>query len=211
MKTELAPILPCGGIRNTLLAALFFILALAPVQARAHKVTVFAWVEGDTVFTQCKFAGGRYAKGARLEVYNDTGEKLLEGLTDEQGQFTFKPPSPQALRIVLMAGTGHRGEWRVAADEFASAGAADKSKPAAAISPAATAEHDPPPAKNVTLAADELQALVEASLEKKLAPVLRRLEQQAQGPALSDIIGGIGYILGLVGLGAYIHARRLTG
>ena len=57
----------------------------------------------------------------------------------------------------------------------------------------------------------ELQALVEAALDKKLAPILHRLGNVEQGPTLSDIIGGIGYIIGLVGLGAYIHSRRKSG
>jgi len=44
----------------------------------------------------------------------------------------------------------------------------------------------------------------------KLAPVLKklsRLESQG-GTGLTDILGGIGYILGLMGLGAYVHSRR---
>ena len=46
-------------------------------------------------------------------------------------------------------------------------------------------------------------------LDKKLKPVLKMLaESRNQGPEIRDIFGGIGYILGLVGLGAYIHYRK---
>ena len=31
---------------------------------------------------------------------------------------------------------------------------------------------------------------------------------QEKGPSMSEIIGGIGYILGLVGLGAYVRYRK---
>jgi nickel transport protein len=182
------------------------------MSARAHKVTVFAWVEGDTVFTQSKFAGGRLAKGARLEVYNSAGEKLLEGASDDQGQFAFKAPKPEALRIVLTAGAGHRGEWQVAAEEFTAATVMPK--PAAAeagnIPPQTTAPTHSS-ADTVTLSSAELQALIENAIDRRLVPVLRRLEQQGQEPSLNDIIGGIGYILGLVGLGAYMHSRRKNG
>jgi nickel transport protein len=63
----------------------------------------------------------------------------------------------------------------------------------------------------VSLSADELQALIEASLDKKLAPILHRLGDLAPGPSLSDILGGIGYIIGLVGLAAYLRSHRKSG
>ena len=58
---------------------------------------------------------------------------------------------------------------------------------------------------------DEIRQVVEKSLDQKLKPVLNILvESQQSGPTLRDILGGIGYILGLMGLGAYIHFRRKT-
>ena len=198
----------CVGLAFSLIC----LLAMAPLPAWAHKVTVFAWVEGDTVFTQSKFAGGRRAKGGRIEVYNSAGEKLLEGLSDDQGQFVFKASKPEALRIVLTAGAGHRGEWRVAAEEFAAATVTPKPTVAAAAGiPPQTTTSTAVPADAVRLSSGELEALIEKVIERKLAPLLRRLEQQAQEPSLNDIIGGIGYILGLVGLGAYMHSRRKSG
>lgn len=186
-------------------------LAASPVMA--HKVTVFAWVEGGTVHTESKFSGGRQAKGARIEVYNQAGEKLLEGRTDDQGRFDFEPPGPEALRIVLVAGAGHRNEWRLAAEEFDNRPAAEDTgdRPA----PQVTAPTAPPARasrnETITLTRAELEELIEAALDKKLAPVVHRLAQLGQGPRLPDIIGGIGYILGLVGLAAYLKARRRSG
>ncbi|MGD8267671.1 MAG: hypothetical protein PVF55_05850, partial [Desulfobacterales bacterium] len=57
----------------------------------------------------------------------------------------------------------------------------------------------------------ELKTLIEGALEKKLAPIRRQLAQLAQRPSLHDIIGGLGYIMGLVGLGAYMQSRRKSG
>jgi nickel transport protein len=33
-------------------------------------------------------------------------------------------------------------------------------------------------------------------------------ETRQSGPGFRDIVGGIGYILGLVGIAAYVHSRR---
>ncbi len=195
------------------MAAIVLLTAIAATSAWAHKVTVFAWVEDNTVHTQSKFSGGRSAKNAPIVVFNASGEKLLEGRTDTQGRFAFTPPKPEALRVVLMAGSGHRGEWTVAAEEFDihRTAAAPRSTSAGAEQPESDHEHAHPTDEAVTLSADELQIMIEAALDKKLAPVLRRLEVQEQGPALKDVFGGIGYIVGIVGLVAYLRSRRKSG
>ena len=59
-------------------------MALAP-SALAHKVNVFAWVEGDTVHVEGYFAGNKKAQDSLVEVFDRTGEKLLDGRTDQQG------------------------------------------------------------------------------------------------------------------------------
>jgi nickel transport protein len=189
---------------------LMLVCLLVPTTAMAHKVTVFAWVEGNTVHTESKFSGGRVAKDSRIEVYDTEGQKLLEGRTDDQGRFTFQAPRQEALRIVLIAGTGHRNEWRVAAEEFTDA----PSAPPASVTtgampqPASTGQAE---SGTLTVSPVELQALIEQALDRKLAPIMHRLVALDKGPSLSDIIGGIGYIIGLVGLGAYIHSRRKSG
>jgi nickel transport protein len=46
-------------------------------------------------------------------------------------------------------------------------------------------------------------------MEKELGPVLKMLaELRGQGPSVSDILGGIGYIFGLMGVGAYFNYRH---
>jgi len=55
----------------------------------------------------------------------------------------------------------------------------------------------------------ELQSVVEEALEKKLQPVMKMLAESKQGgPTVKDIFSGIGYIIGLAGIAAYIHSRK---
>ena len=57
--------------------------------------------------------------------------------------------------------------------------------------------------------ADEIEQAVEKALDKKLKPVIKMLSESLdRGPTVSEILGGIGYILGLMGVGAYFHYRR---
>ncbi len=199
------------------LVALLAFLALSvfwSVPVHAHKVTIFAWAEGDMVHTQSKFSGGRRVKNAPVEVYDAQGKKLLEGRTDDRGEFVFKSPGKGPLRIVLIAAMGHKAQWTLSAGElagsvepFASPAPAQASTSVDKPSPAPAAPASP------TLSTAEWQAAVqtavEKALDKKLKPVIELLvDAQNPDPSFKDIVGGLGYILGLVGVGAYFNCRR---
>ena len=102
--------------QTILIFLVFFFLGVSPV--RAHKVMIFAWVEGDTIFTESKFSGGKRVRKGDVTVYGLKGNRLLKGKTDEQGRFSFKIPEKTALKIVLLAGMGHRAEWTVPLHEI---------------------------------------------------------------------------------------------
>ena len=54
-----------------------------------------------------------------------------------------------------------------------------------------------------------MEAVVETVLDRKLKPIIRMLaETKHNGPGARDIVAGIGYIMGLVGIAAYIHNRK---
>jgi nickel transport protein len=49
---------------------------------------------------------------------------------------------------------------------------------------------------------------LEKALDKKLAPIMRTLaEMQEQKIRLTDVLGGLGYIFGLVGVAAYFKRK----
>jgi nickel transport protein len=139
------------------LVVCLFCFRIAPVDA--HRVNLFAWVEGDTVYVESKFSDGKKVKAGKIIVTDPQGNELVKGTTNDQGEFSFTIPKKTDLKIVLLAGAGHRAEWTIPAAEI--------EMPAA--------EKPPVPGK---------------------------------GPTVKGIIIGIGCILGLVGVAAYIHRRR---
>ncbi len=191
-----------------LMLLMFF--CLRPVSVDAHKVTVFAWVEEDRVHTESKFSRGKKVNSGAIVVYDLQGNRLLEGKTDEQGHFSFPVPKKAALKIELQAGMGHRAEWILPAEEMgvtAPLEAVETNIPQAGEKPSAAEKQQSKIASG--LSADDVQQAVEKALDKKLKPVIRMMvESREQDPSLSDILGGIGYILGLVGLASYMHFRR---
>jgi nickel transport protein len=178
------------------MASLFVISINIP--ALAHKVTIFAWVEGDTVFTESKFSGGKRAVNAQVIVFDIQGKQLLEGKTDHNGEFSFKIPKIADLRIVLNAAMGHKAEWTIPESEIREASSLLRNKRAGESSqPIATG-----------LSKEEIKEIVEDSLDRKLRPIVRMLaESQSEGPSVNEIVGGIGYIFGLMGVALYFKNR----
>ncbi len=188
------------------------LLLMCAATAAAHKVTVFAWVEGDTVHTQSKFSGGKVVQGGNIEVFDDQGDRLLEGRTDDRGAFSFKAPAVGDLTVVLNAGMGHRNTWRLSAAELGGVGPVGSDTTGRQTAPPAleTSVAPPPAPCAPGLTAAEVDTIVARQLEAKLEPLTRMVAEvrEERGPAPSDIIGGIGYIIGLVGLGAYLRFRK---
>jgi len=197
----------------------FFSLAVAP-SASAHRVNVFAWVDGDTVYVESKFPSGKKVKAGKVLVLDSRGNELLTGLTDDQGQFSFKVPKRTDLKIVVAAGEGHQAEWTVRAADIeklplnvaSEAGAANSEQSGGTRSDTETSADTGTRVSDTGIKREELEAIIESVLDKKLKPIQRKLaDMQQEGPGVKDIFAGIGYILGLVGLAAYVHSRKNKG
>lgn len=93
------------------LICLFMFSGLLVAQAWAHKVNLFAYVEGGTVYTESYFPDGKKVEGGTVEVLDASGKKILEGKTDAQGAFNFPLPKKEDLTIVLDATMGHKNSF----------------------------------------------------------------------------------------------------
>jgi nickel transport protein len=214
--------LPHNGRWLVFFLCAVFWLVFCSAQAWAHKVTIFAWVEGDTVHTQSKFSGGKRAQDSTVVVYDKEGNLLLEGKTNEKGEFSFKVPKKTDLKIVLKAAMGHAAEWTIPAEEITAVAAGPESgtpetggeaAPQSAIpSTEAKASEGQAVASGLGLSRQEVKEIVDAALDQKLAPIAHMLADSfEQGPKASEVIGGIGYIFGLVGVAMYFSSRRKRG
>jgi nickel transport protein len=196
---------------------LILVLGALATPALAHRVLIYAYAEGDTIFTESKFVPDTPVRQGKIQVMDkQTGKVLLTGQTDDQGKFAFKiPPEAAAqrldLNIVVDAAMGHRAEWLLKATSYLTGAApgspAAPAKPGQASTPAASA-----PASqdtHVQMGQQELEAALNKVLERQLGPINEKLtELTIHRTTLTDILGGIGYILGLCGLGAYFLSKR---
>jgi len=189
------------------------LLLLTAGAALTHRVNVFAWVEGNTVFVECKYPDGTKVHDGVIRVLDSVGKELLNGKTNDKGEFSFKLPKQDDLTVVLEAGMGHRGDWPLSKQDLAPAGDAPKPEPAAPSQPAPKTEapsqaaNEPAPA-TASPSPPGIDQAIEKALDKKLAPVMRMLAEMHEPKVrLTDVLGGIGYIVGLVGVAAYFKRK----
>jgi nickel transport protein len=194
--------------------AILLILAVAALTtpAWAHRVLIFAYAEGDTIHTESKFVPNDPVRQGKIEVMDKkTGKVLLTGQTDDHGKFSFKIPGAAIaqkmdLEIVVEAAMGHRGEWLLKAASYVPGATPGKT---AAPAPASSSAPVISGTKAANLDQQALEAALNKVLDRKLAPINEKLtDLTIHRTTPTDIIGGIGYILGLCGLGAYFLSKR---
>jgi nickel transport protein len=198
---------------------LAIIFLLSPLNAFAHRVSIFAWIDGDTVHTESKFSGSKMVKGGTVKVFDMENNLLLEGTTDDNGGFSFGIPKRVPLRLELAAGAGHGNEWSISADEIGASAGSPEETQSVASTPSPETSNDKT-AADTRISREEMEEIVaraveqavEKAVDQKMKPVMKILSDMSDsGPKMSDIVGGIGYIIGLVGIGAYFGSRRKAG
>lgn len=86
--------------------------------ALAHKVNIFAYVDNGVVYTESYFPDGRAVENGAIEVHDSQGHKLLEGVSDKKGLFSFKVPKKDDLTIVINASMGHKNNFILKKEEI---------------------------------------------------------------------------------------------
>ena len=183
----------------------FLIIIMMDVSVFAHRVNVFAYVEGEKIYTESYFNDGKKCINSKIEVFDNRGNKLLEGLTDKEGEFSFEVPSEDGdLKIVLTASMGHRAEYSISADEIRGSTGLIKEEneePVSIVFP-----------ESSSLDLKEIQSIIEDTLDEKLKPIMREMieikKSQEDKISPTEIIGGIGYIVGIFGIIAYFLSRK---
>lgn len=192
-----------GLARALALLTLATLLGTGP--AAAHKMKVFAAADGAEIAGYVYFSpGADRAIRVAIAVTDGTGAIVFSGTTDEEGAFRFVARTRSDHRIEASGTDGHAASYLVPAAELPeslpSAGV-----PATAVAAAPTESAGPTPV--AAPAAAELRAIVDRSVAQQLRPLREQIDGWYEKIWWHDILGGIGYIIGLAGL-AYGLARR---
>ena len=192
-------------IKSAILTTLAIFLLAVPA-AQAHKIKIFAMTEGATVTGYAYAPGGVRLPNNKVTVLGQNNEKLAELTTDAQGNFSFTPKKRSDLHFEMDTGDGHRTSFLIQAEELPTTLPTDKT-----VAPKQVTKPQPPSTKPVaatTPSQDELATMIDLAVARNIRPLREQIEAYEQKVRFHDILGGIGYILGLAGIAAYLGAGK---
>lgn len=197
------------SMRRLIIGAVVLIggLALA-TPARAHKSFIFATIPQGKIEGEVYFGGAEPGRHVTVAVLDPLGNKLGSVVTDEKGRFTFEPRVRCDHRLIADDGMGHRAEYTVRADELPAHLLADNPSGFHGTgmdsgSSGADQQGSQPSSSRVGDSSG-----VSESLSQQIAALRRDLDRWQARLRLQDILGGVGYILGITGLMFYFLANR---
>lgn len=179
-------------IRRLLVA--FAALSLLALPAEAHRLKLFAQVTGASVIGYGFFIGGGRPQGADLLVTTPDGKEVSRLKTDHDGGFSFTPSTPGRYHLSLTAGDGHFADLDISMDGMPVAAPVATSAPSTSGIPA-------------DLDARIAQT-VDAAVARQVRPLLEAYDAADGRVRFNDLIGGLGWIVGLAGLWAWFRSRR---
>jgi nickel transport protein len=188
------------------------VLAALAGTAHAHKLKIFAMGEGKAISGYVYFPGGGRAQGLTVKALGPDGATLGEATTNAKGEFTIPVKFRCDYELVTQTADGHRATFPVKAADLA-----DDLPPLGSAAPTPTTRQEAAPKAPSTSVAPsdaKLTALVEKAVRDAVRPLREQIEQYEEKRRLHDILGGIGYILGLGGLAFYflgVRRRRVGG
>lgn len=180
--------------------------------AQAHLLKVFAFADGSRIEGSTYFVGGIPAAGAKVEVQSTEGRVLATLEPDAAGDFSYDAQIKADHVIVADTGDGHVARWTVTAAELTGEEAASSGAAKPGTVPPAISVKEPndsgSPVPTVNTNEHDLSVMVEEAVAREVRPLRKQLIAYEEKARLRDIVGGIGYILGLAGLAAWWHQRR---
>lgn len=209
---------PLGSAPAALLSALVLVaLVLLSGPAEAHRLKLFLATDGDAISGYAFFVGGGRPQGVAVVVADANGREVHRTVTDDLGNFRWRPDVAADYTVTVDSGDGHRIAGTLSADRLRSvlpaAGGASAPLPVAPPSVLATAPAAPSIAASPTaLDPERLSQMVERAVDVALARQLRPLMEaydQAEGRVrFNDVMGGVGMIVGLAGAALWAAGRR---
>jgi nickel transport protein len=207
-----------------------------PEPANAHKVVVFATCTGKTIDGEVYFQGGAAARNVRVTLVGPEDQVLGETTTDDEGRFTFPVRFRCDHKLLADAGEGHAAEYTVPADELPdglpplggsepAVGAGPEETESTAVpdndakrpappggsdrEPVSPAPHGEAAHQRPVAPPDQpdLRAEIRA-IGKQLAALRSDLDRYNNELHLRDVLGGLGYIVGIMGVVFYFLGVR---
>ncbi|MGC9017459.1 MAG: emp24/gp25L/p24 family protein [Caldimicrobium sp.] len=192
--------------------SLFFLilLFLLNLEAFAHKINLFITQVEDRIEGEGFFADGSPCKNCEITVFDPSEKEILKIKTDEKGKFSFSlPEKVERVKIILSAGEGHIVEKTVTIKRESKE---KKVMPKIEADKKRESENNLLVDEKLKESFTELNSRIinlEAEV-KALREEMLNLRKDMQKIAYRDIIGALGYLLGIFAIIYFIKKRHAS-
>jgi len=177
---------------------------IVSTQALAHNVVGGVYAIGATIEGEAGFSNGAMASaGTVVHITDSSGNTLGEVQTDEQGFFTFTAEQHITHIFNINMGAGHQLTMQLPAEELPE-GLGEKLN-----GQQTQLQSHSVVANEADLSASTSTLMLEKAIAKQMMPLRKEIKALKEKSGLRDIIGGIGYIFGLLGLLALLRERKM--
>ncbi|MBT3360283.1 MAG: carboxypeptidase regulatory-like domain-containing protein [Rhodospirillales bacterium] len=180
-------------------------LGWAP-SASAHKLSLFAMAEGTEIVGKVAFAGGAPATGAKVRIEGPDGTVLHTVAVDAEGTFRFQVTQRMDHVVVADTGDGHAERAEVHWENFPDS--LPMAKGRIAIEGDGDHAHEHAHTDDQTAQHQGTTDQIEKAIARQIGPLRMELAAYQDEIRFRDVIGGVGYIVGIAGLLAWFHTRR---
>ncbi len=173
---------------------------LAPGSSWAHRLNLFAGGVGDVIQGQVYYAGQIPAPHATITIQ---AEQPITLQPQVDGHFSSRVVERRDYRLVAVTPDGHRAQWTVPASELA------PSLPAAKGFAPSVGSTTPAPSSGAAPAISAMTTQqLETALARQIQPLREQLDRYERKIRLHDILGGLGFIVGLAGAALWWRSRQ---
>ncbi|MCZ4283025.1 cobalt ABC transporter permease [Kiloniella laminariae] len=205
--------MPFDKTRLSGLCLALFLGVTTVSSAWAHKIISAAYPDGNKIEGEIGFSNGDMAANVLVIVSDVEGNKLGEVTTDEEGFFTFVTTTRVDHHFRADLSAGHIASFVVTADELPETLEGEKSLENEIVTegPGDTVNTGMAPvaaSASVTAGTMMDEELFKSIVGKEVSKLRKELALFKEERRFQDILGGIGYILGIFGIASFLLGRR---
>lgn len=186
-------------LKKLLIAAVL----LSSTSVLAHKLIVSAYVEENSIEGQAYLNNGSTPKNTIVKIINSSDKVVAEIKSNEEGVFKLKNASPDTYIIHVDAGEGHKAKFILNKSEFENDNEDEDNS--------SDLNNDSKSTDNEMPSEIEINSNIKSEF-KKLSSQMRKYRDEVRSYKehirVHDVLGGIGYIIGITGMFSFLISRK---
>lgn len=191
--------------------SIFLLIVFTTSSVFAHSIDVFATVEGKNIQGRANYHDGTPVKNSDVAAFDPSGKEIGRTKSDDEGRFILEARFRCDHRLLVDAGDGHGGEYTISAKllpaDLPPLGASAVSANSTRSHSEADPQHQHEQQADAETAEKNPQQALLMKIHADIDALQDQLDQYEHRTRFRDILGGIGYIVGLVGA-AYAYYYR---